>query len=211
MKKIEWKPILTAIFLIIFQSIFFWTSKAIQGQAHLIGNVIDTKIPFNIWFMIPYCIWYFLIIIVPYILYKKNKDSFIRYIYSYMICTIVANIIFVAYPTTVIRPEVAPTNILTGITHLIFLIDTPILNCFPSLHCAMSILFMTSILENKNINVFTKVIITIICLFIMASTLFVKQHVFIDLVSGDIIATIVYFFVKRFYKENNRIKKLLKL
>lgn len=211
MKKLEIKPIITTILLIAFQSVLFLGTKLLQGTPHLLGGPIDEKIPFNIWFIIPYCIWYVLIFAVPYFLYKKNKDSFVRYIYSYIICTVVANIIFVIYPSTVARPEVASTNIITFVTHFIFWIDTPILNCFPSLHCAMSMLFITYMFENKNIKPIIKIVITIISILIMASTLFIKQHVFIDFVSGDILALIVYFLVKKSYKENNLIKKLLKI
>ncbi len=56
MKNIELKPILAAIILIIFQCVLFWTAKMIEGTPHLIGNAIDNKIPFNIWFIIPYTI-----------------------------------------------------------------------------------------------------------------------------------------------------------
>ena len=211
MKKLELKPIVVTILLIIFQSVLFALSKIIQGTPNLIGGAIDSKIPFNIWFMIPYCSWYFLILIVPYYLYKSDKDSFTRYIYDYIMCTVLANAIFIIYPTTVLRPEVASTNMLTGITHMIFAIDTPVTNCFPSLHCAMSVFFIACTLENKNISKTTKIVITLISILIMISTLFVKQHVFIDLVSGDIIALIVYFMVKKVYTKDNMIKKLLNI
>ncbi len=210
MKKIELKPIVVTILLIVFQSVVFVFSRLVQGNPHIIGGIIDSKIPFNIWFIIPYSIWYFLIFIVPYYLYTRDKDSFIRYIYAYIYCTLVANLIFIIYPTTVIRPEVASTNVLTWMAHVIFTIDTPPLNCFPSLHFAMSLLFITFICENKNIKKITQIIITIISILIMIATLFVKQHVFIDVVSGVLIATVIYFLVKKFYKKDNWIKRLLK-
>lgn len=211
MKKIEIKPFITTVLLIAFQTSCYYISKLLQGTPNLIGNKIDEYIPFNIWFIIPYCLWYVLIFVVPYYLYKKDKDSFIRYIYSYVICTIIANIIFIIYPTTVLRPDVEVNGFLTLAAKIVFLADTPIMNCFPSLHCAMSLLFIAFIVENKNIKFITKTVITIISLLIMASTLFVKQHVFIDLISGNLIALIVYIFVKLFYKKNNYVKKLLKI
>ncbi len=211
MKKIEFKPLITTIALIVFQTICFFFSKLLQGTPHLIGNAIDAKIPFNIWFIIPYFIWYLLIFIVPYFLYKKNKDSFMRYIFTYVIVTIIANIIFIIYPSTVDRPEVVVKGLLTLTAKIIFAIDTPVLNCFPSLHCAMSMMFILFMFENKNINYPIKIVISLISVLIMAATLFVKQHVFIDLVSGDTLALVVYVLVKIFYKENNKFKKVLKI
>ena len=210
MKKIEIKPVITTVLLIIFQSLMYLISRLFESHHHLIGNTIDTKIPFNIWFMIPYCLWYILIFVVPYYLYKKDKDNFIRYIYSYIICTLIANIIFVIYPTTVARPEITGKGILEFITSFIFKIDSPPMNCFPSLHCAMSTLFILFILEIKNVKKIVKITITLISILIMISTLYTKQHVFIDLISGDILAIITYIVVKIFYKENIKFKKLLK-
>ena len=209
MKKIEIKPVITTVLLITFQSLMYLISRLFESHHHLIGNTIDTKIPFNIWFMIPYCLWYILIFIVPYFLYKKDKDNFIRYIYSYMICTLIANIIFIVYPTTVARPEITGKGILEFITSFIFKIDNPPMNCFPSLHCAMSMLFILFILEIKNVKKNVKITITLISILIMISTLYTKQHVFIDLISGVILAIITYIIVKIFYKENIKFKKLL--
>ncbi len=211
MKKIELKPIIVTILLIAFQSICFLLSKLIQGSPNLIGNKIDTLIPFNIWFIIPYCIWYILIFVVPYLIYKKNKDSFVKYIYSYIFVTIIANIIFIVFPTTVLRPDVEATNILTFMAKAVFTIDTPICNCFPSLHCAVSMLFITFVFENKNFSNISKALITFISILIMIATLFVKQHVFVDLISGDLLALLCYYGISYNYKKNNKVKKLLKL
>jgi membrane-associated phospholipid phosphatase len=211
MKKIKFKPIIMTIILIAFQSICYLISRSLQGEPYLIGNAIDKVIKFNIWFIIPYSIWYILIFLIPYILYKKNKDSFVKYIYSYTICTVIANIIFICFPTTVDRPLVESTNIITFITKIIFDIDTPIANCFPSLHCAVSMLFITYVLENKDFHIITKISTVCISLLIMAATLFVKQHVFVDFISGILLALISYYLVKFIYKKDDKLKKLLKL
>ena len=75
MKKIEKKPLLIAIALILIQSMGYLITKFFEGTPHLISNAIDAKIPFSIYAVIPYSSWFFLLIIVPYILYKKDKNS----------------------------------------------------------------------------------------------------------------------------------------
>ncbi len=211
MKKIEFKPIVTTILLILFQTLCYFISKFFQADPYLIGNLIDDKIPFSVWAIIPYFTWYLLIFLVPYFLFIKNKESFIKYVYAYIFTTVVANIIFIIFPTTVARPEVTVSGPITFVTKFIFDIDTPIMNCFPSLHCAMSMLFILYMFENKDINKWIKISTLIVSIIIMISTLFIKQHVFVDLVSGDILASIIYLFVRIIYKENNILKKALKI
>lgn len=210
MKKIEVKPILISLCLIIFQSIIYLITKVVQGTPHLIGNIIDDKIPFVVYFIIPYCIWYLMLFIIPYIFYKKDKNLFIKYILSYIIITISANLIFLIYPTTVIRPCLDGNNIFYLITKLIYEIDTPILNCFPSLHCGISMLWILFITKLKNENI-TKILTITISIIIMLSTLFIKQHVFIDLLSGTAIAAIIYLFLIKEKKFTNEVKELLKI
>jgi membrane-associated phospholipid phosphatase len=125
--------------------------------------------------------------------------------------TLVANIIFVAYPTTVVRPPIEGNSIIDLIARFIFWIDTPILNCFPSLHCAISMLWILFTYNLKNTNIYFKLFVFIMSVTIMASTLILKQHVFIDLVSGDIIATCIYFIIIKDNKLTNKFKKLLKI
>ncbi len=211
MKKIELKPIIIVICLIMFQGLCYLISKQLEGTPHLIGSLIDQKIPFSIYAIIPYCTWYFMLFIVPYIIYKKDKTKFSKYCITYILMTIVANIIFVIYPTTVNRPIVEGASIIELLTRLIFWIDTPVLNCFPSLHCAISMLWILFIFNIKESTNKEKMIITTISILIMLSTLYLKQHVFIDLVSGDIIATCIYFIIIKDNKLTNKFKKLLKI
>lgn len=209
-KKLEIKPIITTISLVCIQSILYFISKLLQGDLNLVGNVIDTKIPFVPAFFIPYCIWYLMIFIIPYYLYCKDKDKFIKYTMAYILCSMIGNIVFISYPSTVARPTVTGTDIFSLIAKFIYWIDTPT-NCFPSLHCAISMLFILYTCESKNTNTITKISVCIISILIMLSTLFTKQHVVVDFISGDILALIVYLIVKQSKKLPNYIKTKLNI
>lgn len=209
-KKLEIKPIITTISLVCIQSILYFISKLLQGDLNLVGNVIDTKIPFVPAFFIPYCIWYLMIFIIPYYLYCKDKDKFIKYTMAYILCSMIGNIVFISYPSTVARPTVTGTDIFSLIAKFIYWIDTPT-NCFPSLHCAISMLFILYVCESKNTNIITKISVCIISILIMLSTLFTKQHVVVDFISGDILALIVYLIVKPSKKLPNYIKTKLNI
>lgn len=209
-EKIELKSIITTICLVCIQSILYFISKLLQGNLNLIGNTIDTKIPFLPAFFIPYCIWYLMIFLIPYYLYCKDKDKFVKYVISYVLCSMIGNIVFISYPSTVARPTVTGTDIFSLIAKFIYWIDTPT-NCFPSLHCAISMLFILYVCESKNTNIITKISVCIISILIMLSTLFTKQHVVADFISGDILALIVYLIVKPSKKLPNYIKTKLNL
>lgn len=211
MKKIEYKPLILTVVLIAFQSLCYFVSKFFGDNPNLIGGVIDSKIPFNMWFIIPYCIWYLLIFLIPYYLYKKDKNIFIKYIISYVLCTVIANIIFIIYPTYVNRPIVTGTSILELITRIVFWVDTPAQNCFPSLHCAISMLFILYMFECKKCPLYLKILTLIISILIMIATLCTKQHVFIDLISGDVLAIVSYIIVNNLKKTNKKVKELLAL
>ncbi len=211
MKKIEYKPLILTVVLIAFQSLCYFVSKFFGDNPNLIGGVIDNKIPFNMWFIIPYCVWYLLIFLIPYYLYKKDKNIFIKYIISYLFCTVIANIIFIVYPTYVDRPVVTGTSILELITRIVFWVDTPAQNCFPSLHCAVSMLFILYMFECKKCPLYLKILTLIISILIMIATLCTKQHVFIDLVSGDVLAIVSYIIVNNLKKTNKKVKELLAL
>lgn len=213
MKKlnIELKPILVSIGLVGFQSILYALSGLLNGDLHLIGNSIDDKIPFVIWFIIPYCLWYLMLFIVPYYIYKKDKTKFTKYCISYILITIVANIVFIAYPTTVARPNVTGNNPIDLLTRFIFWIDNPPQNCFPSLHCGVSALWLLYIISLKDCNKYFRVFTVIMSLLIMAATMFIKQHVFIDFVAGDIIAIVIVIIISYENKLTNKIKNILKI
>lgn len=212
LKKLELKPLLISVGLVLFQAILFFCSKLIQGTPNIIGNFIDDKIPFIKYFIIPYYIWFVLIFAIPYYFYKKDKQLLSKYLLSYIGAAIVSTIIFTIYPSMVIRPDYLPNNSLINImVNVVYFVDTPAINCFPSMHCAISMLFILTILQCKQTKTYNKIIIIVISLFIMASTLYTKQHVFIDLVSGDLIMLFIYTTFSQNEKLLNCVKKLLKL
>lgn len=211
LKKIELKPLLITIGMIILQTILYFLAKALQGEAHIIGGFIDYKIPFCNLFIIPYCIWYFLVFMVPYYLYIKDKNALSTYVLAYLICSVISDVIFVIYPTMVVRPDVKNIGFFNFITKFIYWTDTPPINCMPSLHCAISMLFILTIFSSKYVSKIFKIFIFITSFLIMLSTLFIKQHVFIDFLTGITIMIYVYIFVIHNKSLINKAKKLLHL
>lgn len=212
MKKNEkFKPLLIPLLLVSFQGLSFLFVKLFQSNIHIISNSIDDKIPFINYFIIPYCFWYVMLFTMPYFLYNKDKNSLCKYLASYIICVLITDVFFIIYPTGVIRPDLLNNNVLNIITNIIYYIDTPAVNCMPSMHCAISMLFILSACTSKKFNTTFKLLVTIISILIMLSTLFIKQHVLIDLITGNILMTIIFIFVNYNKKLVNKTKKLLNI
>ena len=209
--KIEKKPVLITVSLIAFQSLSFLFVKLFQSNYHVLESTIDNQIPFNKWWILIYCSWHILIFYIPYYLYKKDKNTLAKYLVCYVASIIISSIIFIIYPTIVSRPALDNSNILHILTNFIYWLDNPAINCLPSMHCAISMLFIFSIFTSKKTSRNMKIFILIISILIMISTLFVKQHVVIDIVTGDIMMTFIYFCVNIDKKGVNKVKKLLNI
>lgn len=194
MKK-DYKLILTISFLVIYQSFLYLVSKLTPIRTTILTSNIDSKIPFISYFIYFYIFWYAMLFIVPYLLYKHDKESFYKYFVSTFISITIAGLFYVFFPTSIVRANINGSGFTNFIVKIIYLIDTPVMNCFPSMHCIISFLFIFTILKCKNLNNKYKIVVTIISCLIVVSTLFVKQHVLFDVVSGFFVSAFVYFIV----------------
>lgn len=196
MNKEKLKPVVFSLILIAGQLILYMGVKSFQGTPNFIGNNIDSNIPFINVFIIPYVIWYLFIFYLPILYYKYDKTVFTKYVISYLVGIIIGDIIFICYPTIINRPEITDGGIINFLVKFIYKCDTPAINCFPSLHCLIAFFFMFYTLELKKLKNIYKIIICVVSFLIVCSTVFVKQHVFIDILGGLAVSLLVYFIVR---------------
>ena len=199
MLKKEYKKMYMVVLLVIYQSFFYLISKLSPFEMHVLGNSFDDKIPFIPVFIYFYVGWYLMLFVVPFLFLKDNEKTFYKYIISTFICISICCLIYFIYPTTIIREPTLSSGITSFVVKFIYAIDTPILNCFPSMHCIICFMFMFYTWGLKNTNKYLKITIQILSLLVILSTVFVKQHVVIDIISALVIAIIVYF-VSRYIK-----------
>lgn len=136
--------------------------------------------------------------------FYKIKRFFIK---SFLSLTLVSFTIFMIYPTFVARSEF-DSNGISWVYQFAFNIlhtaDSPT-NCIPSLHVSTATLVACLFLYMRN---FTYFILGLIYTFLVSlSTLFIKQHVILDIISGALCACIVFVFI--YYLENKYGKKSL--
>lgn len=181
----------------IFQSLIYFITKLFQNNPVYLNNAIDDRIPFIPSFVIFYVMWYLFLILIPLLILKYNKKVFDKYIVVSIVYAILEGIIFILFPTTMNRQPLVVTDISTWIVDIIYKVDTPVCNLFPSAHCAFSILFIISILDVKEIKKEYKILIIISSLLIILSTVFIKQHVVVDVLGALLIVPIYYILRKR--------------
>ena len=181
----------------IFQTLIYFITKLFQNNPVYLNNAIDDRIPFIPSFVIFYVMWYLFLILIPLLILKYNKKVFDKYIVVSIVYAILEGIIFILFPTTMNRQPLVVTDISTWVVDIIYKVDTPVCNLFPSAHCAFSILFIISILDVKEVKKEYKILIIISSLLIILSTLFIKQHVVIDVLGALLIVPIYYILRKR--------------
>lgn len=162
---------------------------------------IDRSIPFVKEFAIPYVIWYPMVPLVFIYICVKDKRNYCRMIISFAFSLITCYIIFFFFQTTVPRPSVVGNDIYSYIIKLIYKVDNPY-NCFPSIHVLVCTLMIEGIWKTRNKSNIIAAIVTVLGVAVMLSTVFIKQHVVLDGVSGILIASIMYFLANKIIRGN---------
>ncbi len=151
---------------------------------------LDSFIPFNEWFIIPYVFWYFYtfgaLLILAFIDYKTYYKLLFSIVTGMLICFVV----YALFPTTVPRPHVPGTNALQKLVLFIYGNDKPY-NCFPSIHMLDTLLITLFIFKHYK-SILLKAASAVTCVAIYLSTFFVKQHSILDAVASTILGITLF-------------------
>lgn len=185
-------PISFMISIPILNIIYGILNNASRGAYSLVCT-LDEITPFLKIFIMPYIVWYpYIFLIMVYICFK-NKKVYYKILFCLDVGFIVSYVMFYFFQTTVPRPEILQNDILSKLVQLIYASDKPF-NCFPSLH-VLTTYFVMKGLSMVDIDVKFKRYANIVGVLIILSTIFIKQHVIMDVIFaillGEIILTIV--------------------
>lgn len=197
------KHILFILYLPIYLFCFGWLEKR-DIPCTTIHCIVDDWIPFCELFVIPYVLWFFYVAVVVIYLYfqKEHLEDFYHCVITLILGMSTCLFIYFIFPNAQnMRPEhFTRTNIFTDIVQFIYASDTNT-NVLPSIHVynaiAIHIAFATSHnFRNRN---GWKMASRILCILICLSTMFLKQHSFLDVVSGIALYAIFYVLVYRIF------------
>ena len=179
LKYVLWLPVYLLFFFVIEHIVVtgYWPTQ----------TWLDGKIPFCEWFVIPYCLWYPLLVAVGLWLLRKDREGFRRYMRFLAITFFLSELIWLLVPNGQdLRPALMPRDhLLTRLVAELYAIDTNT-NVFPSVHvvgaigAAWAVRNTPSLRHRPAIRRAVAVLAALICL----STLFIKQHAVLDAASG---------------------------
>ena len=203
----EFSHLLLLLFWPIYGISFFILESVWIRDYHLVYCFIDDYIPFCELFVIPYYFWF--VFLVGMSLYSLLFDigTFRKYMWYIIITYSLTILIYIIYPTAQgLRPtEFARDNIFTHIVSGLYNFDTDT-NVCPSLHVIGSFAVLFAAWNDKWLSSWKKrtgfIIATVL---ISLSTVFLKQHSIIDVVTAVILSFACYPLV---FKRNKISEKL---
>lgn len=165
--------------------VVYQLSAQFQGQGTVLPtSLVDEWIPFSasaIWLYLSF----FIIVPLSYLSCPMSRLAGLRR--ATQLTALIAGAVYLIFPTTMVYPQVVGDDFSTRVLQLLLLIDSP-QNCLPSLHIALTVLAVWAMSDGQQ-----KVKTGFYLLWgaaIAFSILQLRRHLFIDLVTGAILAVI---------------------
>lgn len=177
-------------------AIFFIEEKVITDNYVVIGCYLDNFIPFIPQFIFAYVLWY-PVIVSPFFFFMKDKEDYRRYMYFLIIGFSVTLLIYRLFPNgQELRPVLPISDSFSErLVGILYSNDTNT-NVCPSLHVILCIGVAAAVFHNKSYRLLQKywmrILITFVLLLICASTVFLRQHSVIDVVSASFLGGFIY-------------------
>lgn len=194
----------------IFYLVTFFLIESRDVPIHIIHTKFDDYIPFCEYFIIPYVLWY--LYVAGTVLYlgltDKSGKEYHRFIINMILGMVIFVIVSFLYPNGQdLRPVFASDNIFKWLVNVLYAIDTPT-NILPSLHVYASVACDIALCQNSKFKThpswrWMSHVLTII---IILSTVFLKQHSIVDIITALILNLVFYLLVYRKGFENISLK-----
>ena len=154
----------------------------------------DDLIPFCEWFIIPYTLWFLFVVGMHIYLLLTDIPAFRRMMYFIILTYSITIGIYLIWPTCQqLRPEVLPRdNLLCRFVAGYYRMDTNT-NVCPSIHVLGSMAVCFGAWDTKRLQTpGWKTAFFLTALLISVSTLFVKQHSAVDVMTGLLLSWLAY-------------------
>ncbi|MBC8081497.1 MAG: phosphatase PAP2 family protein [Gorillibacterium sp.] len=194
-KATRFKPLLGMLIFPVMGMIYAFLNKP-PINVHTLITPFDIQTPFISVFILPYSVWIFYIYACLVYFLLKDPKVYWEALVTYTLCALACYAIYTVFQTTVPRPVITGDGILSKIMRWTYNKDQPF-NCFPSIHCFSSYMVMKNLYKSSFKNLTNRILIYGMSSLIIASTLFVKQHVILDILSAIVLVEIVYWIVLR--------------
>lgn len=165
----------------------------------VIHTKVDDMIPFQEIFIIPYLLWFgYCLFTVLWFLFRKETEDYVRVLAFLGTGMTLFLIISTLFPNILhLRPEVFPRdNMLTRMVRMLYLRDTAT-NVFPSIHVYNAIGCHLAILNARSFTPRAKRVSAFLCVSIILSTMFLKQHSTFDVMGAMALCIVMDYVIYR--------------
>ena len=191
LSRIHWNELKYALWLPLYLLAFVLIEHLPQPSYWATQLPLDDAIPFCEWFVLFYCAWYPLLVTVGIYLLLRDAPAFRRYMAFLAVTFFASVLIWLLIPNGQdLRPQVFPReNLPTTLVAALYRIDTNT-NVFPSVHVVGSVGAALAVWDSPRLRAHpllrwgVPVLAALICI----STLFIKQHSVLDVVSGLVLS-----------------------
>ncbi|MBQ7173190.1 MAG: phosphatase PAP2 family protein [Clostridia bacterium] len=170
---------------------------------------LDDFFPIISIFILPYVWSYAYWAMGPMVVSKCEKQHFADYMAANLFACIIGMLLLAFFPTYMDRvaeglfEETANQGFFSfdWLRKFWYSLDgsETAYNLLPSFHCINSTLCFLGVMGRKEISKGYRVYSLLLSLLIFASTLYVKQHYFLDVIAGVVLAIPIYFLCKKFH------------
>lgn len=179
------KTLILTAFTVVYLAYFLFNWLSVDGR--IFKTALDESIPFVPIFVVPYLSFLLFIPTLTLLFFFKAPEKlFLSLTLSGITATLISYLIFSAFPTSGIKPEVANSDLFSQLVKLIYAHDLPH-NLFPSGHTFNTVLFFLHFSKWKPRYT---VISAITSGLIIASTVLIKQHYLPDVIGGLALGTV---------------------
>ena len=173
-------------------SIYFLGRIIARDSVHFdFTTELEKSIPFLPWTIVIYWGAYALWIANYCLGVRFDRSGFRRALIAHYLGEVVCFLCFVFLPTTMVRAEITGTGFFDDVMRTTYTVDSAD-NLLPSIHCFVSWISWIAVRGNKSIpkpyRIFSLFFAAAICI----STVTVKQHVVLDIVTGVALAELSY-------------------
>ncbi|WP_416327678.1 phosphatase PAP2 family protein [[Eubacterium] hominis] len=178
----------------IFYLLYFELLEHIAVPSYIIYSPLDDLIPFNEFFVIPYLLWFPLLVLpLGYFLFHSKKDfqDLCFFMFTGMsFCLLVYTI----FPNGLnLRVPITATNLCARLVGFLQSIDSPT-NVCPSIHVSSTVAICIVVWKYQGFHHAKAIKISTILLSVMIilATMFIKQHSIIDVILGIALSGVLY-------------------
>lgn len=192
-KDIKFLDLLWFIGIPVLNINYFLASK-IAKNGYDLTTPLDKIITFRPMFIFPYLYWYLYIVIGLILILLQDRKDYIRAFLSIFIGMCICYLVYYIFPTEINRPLITDKSLMYKLINFIYSMDRPF-NCFPSLHVLTTYFIMryTKREEFRLVFYYTQIVGTLIVL----STVFIKQHFFVDIFVSIILCEAIIIVIKK--------------